>query len=85
MGPDTSTLKDVRIKSLRISETASFNGKVDEIFLVVPGTININDPTDGLTGWRLHKKFWIHFSFEDSPDWTFSDLAKLSLNVYRKD
>lgn len=85
MGPDSSTLKDVRTKSLRISEVASFNKETDEIFLVAPGTIDLSDPTDGLPGWHLHKKFWVHFSFEDSPDWSLADLAKLSLNVYRKD
>lgn len=85
MGPDTSTLKDVRTKSLRIAETTSFNKDTDEIFLVLPGTINLNDPTDGLTGWKLHQRSWVHFSFEDSPDWSLGELAKLSLDVYKRD
>lgn len=85
MGPDSSTLKDVRTKSLRISEGASFDKVNDEIFLILPGTISLNDPSDGMSGWKFHQRFWVHYSFEDSPDWSFSELGKLSLDVYIKE
>jgi len=85
MGPDTSTLKDVRTKALRIAELPGFNSEKDEIYLIAPGTINVFEPTEGLTGWTLRSKHWFHFSAEDPPDWSPADLAKLSLNVYHKE
>jgi len=84
MGPDTSTLTDVRTKALRIAELPNFNKEHDEIYLVAPGTIDVLHSTDGLPGWSLQSKHWLHFSGEDAPDWSPFELKKLSLNVYHK-